>query len=161
MNTQTIHHRIVELHTATLPHAWEPERPFRRIQPQAAMQGKLFHCDFWPDAQVSKADRKRPVVLLSNNKTAHGPCLVAPTTTEPRDDDPWAVGVSALTGGLRTWVLCNRLFWVAPIRLSPVDRTVPGISDVAFKDIMARVAAWVPPQPVGFGPYTEGAVLNR
>src|SRR6202044_3750031 len=129
----------------------EPELRPRRIQPRiiaTPKHGQIYWCDFWLDAQLPEMLKTRPVVVISYKNSLHGPCLVVPTSTEPRGNSPWAWELSVSLDGRRNRVVCNHLYTVAPSRFSPGTGRILRVPNAEFNEILARVTAWLP-RPFG------------
>jgi len=110
---------------------------------------QIYWCDFPRDAQLPEMWKTRPVVVLSYKNTLHGPCLVAPLSTDPQLGNPWALPASISLDGRNTWVVCNHLYTVAPSRFSAFPGgKIPRFKEEEFHQILGLVLQWLPRLPV-------------
>ncbi len=85
------------------------------------------------------------MIVVSYKNTLHGPCLVVPTSTEPRDDaDPWAYKLSVQIEAVQSWALCNMLSTVSPSRFSQFKGKIPLSPEADFNEVLGRVMKWLP-----------------
>lgn len=74
----------------------------------------LYWCDFPEDAQLPEFWKRRPVIIVSRKRTLHGTVTVIPCSTDPQDDNEWAVNIKRrLINGLLGLSVINH----APLRL--------------------------------------------
>ena len=130
------------------PKAPQPEEQPPRVRPRIIAAPKirqLYWCDFWRDAQLPEFWKTRPVLVVSYRNSLHGPCLVLPTSTAPRDDNPWARKLSIKPDGRSvSWVICNQPSTIAPSRLSQFKGKIPRLPEPEFDGILALLLRWLP-----------------
>ena len=90
--------------------------------------------------------KTRPVVVVSYKNTLHGPCLIVPFSSEPQDDNVWAV--KSLIEGVASWAVCNHLSTVSPSRFTAFRGKVPLLPEFEFNQVLEKINKWLP-RPFG------------
>jgi mRNA interferase MazF len=120
------------------------ERP-PRVQPRIIAAPKirqLYWCDFWRDAHLPEMWKTRPVVVISYKNTLSGPCLVVPFSTEPQNQNPWAVKYAI--EGTESWAVCNHLCTVAPSRFTQYGGKKLLLPEFEFNQVLEKIGKWLP-----------------
>ena len=115
------------------------------VKPQIVASPKIrqiYWCEFWKDARLPEMWKMRPVVVISYKNTLHGPCLVVPFSTEPQDDNIWAVKSSI--DGVECWAVCNHLSTVSPSRFSQFKGQIPLLPEAKFNQVIEKIGKWLP-----------------
>jgi mRNA interferase MazF len=103
---------------------------------------QVYWCDFWQDARLPEMWKTRPVIVVSYKNTLNGPCTVIPLSTEPQDDNVWAVQL--VVEGVKGWAICNQPSTVSPSRFSQFKGKIPKISDADFNQVLEILVKWLP-----------------
>ena len=115
------------------------------VKPQIVAAPKIrqiYWCDFWKDARLPEMWKNRPVVVVSYKNTLHGPCLIVPFSTEPQDDNVWAV--RSVVEGIDCWAVCNQISTVSPSRFSTFKGKIPLLSETGFNQVLEKINKWLP-----------------
>lgn len=124
-----------------------PERP-PWVKPRIVAAPKIrqiYWCEFWADARLPEMWKTRPVIVVSYKNTLHGPCLIVPTSTEPQDDNPWAVKLATrIQGGMQSWAVCNHPLTVSPSRFSQFQGKIPLLPMREFNQVLELLMKWLP-----------------
>jgi mRNA interferase MazF len=106
---------------------------------------QIFWCDFWVDAQLPEMWKTRPVIVVSHKNTLLGPCLVVPTSTEPQDENQWAVRLNfEISSGKKSWAICNQPSTIAVSRLSQFSGRIPILPQADFNQVIEVIRKWIP-----------------
>jgi|SRR5665213_419889 len=124
----------------------ELERKPLWIKPRILASPKIrqiYWCDFWEDARLPEMWKTRPVVVVSYKNTLSGPCLVIPFSTEPQDQNPWAVKYE-IVEGKTSWAVCNHLYTVSPSRFSQYGARKLVLPEFEFNQVLEKISKWLP-----------------
>ncbi len=122
----------------------ESDKP-ERVKPRIIAAPKIrqiYWCDFWKEAHLPEMWKTRPVVVISYKNLLNGPCLVVPFSTEPQDQNPWAVKYEI--EGTVSWAICNHLYTVAPSRFSQYGGKKLLLPELEFNQVLEKINKWLP-----------------
>lgn len=106
---------------------------------------QLYWCEYWQDARLPEMWKTRPVIVVSYKNSLHGICTVVPLSTEPQDDNRWAVRLSLKVDGRSiSWAVANQLTSVSTSRLVQFNAGFPVLPKADFNQVLERIALWLP-----------------
>ncbi len=106
---------------------------------------QLYWCEYWQDARLPEMWETRPVVVVSYKNSLHGICTVVPLSTEPQDDNRWAVRLSILVDGHSvSWAVANQVTSISTSRLIQFNRGFPVLPKADFNQVLERIVLWLP-----------------
>jgi mRNA interferase MazF len=103
---------------------------------------QVYWCDFWVDSRLPEMWKTRPVVVVSYKNLLHGPCTIVPLSTEPQDDNIWAVPLTV--EAVKCWAICNQPSTVSPSRLSQFKGKIPKLEQEVFDQVLEKLMQWLP-----------------
>ena len=107
----------------------------------------LYWCDFPEDAQLPEFWKRRPVIIVSRKRTLHGTVTVIPCSTDPQDDNEWAVKIKTSIDKRESWAICDKPCTVAVSRLLPHSGAVPRLPQDEFALVLGKLLEWLPVLP--------------
>jgi len=118
------------------------------VQPRITAAPKirqLYWCEYWRDARLPEMWKTRPVVVISYKNSLHGICTVVPLSTEPQDENPWAVRMSIKVDERSdSWAIANQIASVSTSRFIQFNRGFPLLPKADFNQILDRIVEWLP-----------------
>jgi mRNA interferase MazF len=105
---------------------------------------QVYWCDFWNDARLPEMWKTRPVLVMSYKNSLHGPCTIIPLSTEPQDDNIWAVPLKV--EAVKCWAVCNQPSTVSPSRFSQFKGKIPLVEQKDFNQVLEKPEKWLPKQ---------------
>jgi mRNA interferase MazF len=120
----------------------------RRVEPKVTgipRIRRVYWCNFPKDAQLPEFWKTRPVVILSYRRTSlYGTVTVIPCSTQPQDDNKWAVPLTVNFGGKPQWAICDKPTTLAISRLSPDKDGIKVVKEDEFDRVLSLVLDWLP-----------------
>ena len=107
----------------------------------------LYWCDFPEDAQLPEFWKRRPVIIVSRKRALHGAVTVIPCSTDPQDDNEWAVKIKTSIDNRESWAICDKPCTVAVSRLLPHSGAVPRLPHDEFALVLGKLLEWLPALP--------------
>ena len=107
----------------------------------------LYWCDFPEDAQLPEFWKRRPVIIVSRKRALHGAVTVIPCSTDPQDDNEWAVKIKTSIDKRESWAICDKPCTVAVSRLLPHSGAVPRLPQDEFALVLGKLLEWLPALP--------------
>jgi mRNA interferase MazF len=107
----------------------------------------LYWCDFPEDAQLPEFWKRRPVIIISRKRALHGAVTVIPCSTDPQDDNEWAVKIQTSIDRRESWAICDKPYTVAVSRLLPHSGAVPRLPQDEFALVLSKLLEWLPALP--------------
>ena len=104
----------------------------------------LYWCDFPTDAHLPEFWKRRPVIVISRERTLYGAVTVIPCSTSPQDENKWALKLSESIDGRLSWAICDKPCTVAVSRLTPHGGAVKRLPMRHFNAVLEKLFEWLP-----------------
>jgi len=131
----------------------EEERPtWWKISIQGAPKlGSVYWCKFNKAELVPLPEmwKDRPVIVVSHRDLRiKGSCLVLPTSTDPQDNNDWALElpdyITQQIDGRRSWALCSHPVTISTSRLRQIKGKVLKLKILDLNNILHMMIDWLP-----------------
>lgn len=118
-----------------------------RIKPRLELGPKvrdLYWCDFPKDAHLPEFWKRRPVIVISTDRSLHGAVTVIPCSSQDQTGNRWAIKLKVTIDGSDSWAICDKPVTVAVSRLSNAKAGRVRLPQDEFTAILELLYRWLP-----------------